>query len=364
MSEKKVMSKKKMNAVVTLGTGGYEQLSYRQVDVPTISSGEVLIKVLAAGVNNTEINTRLGWYSSSFTASTNETQVDQESERKDIADGGWNEKTPFPFIQGTDCCGEVVEVFKEENKNLLGKRVIVRPCIRVNGDEDLENIWMASDFDGAFAEYVKVSAKDAFVVDCDWSAEELASIPCAYGTSENMINRAQVKSGDTVLVMGASGGIGVASIQLAKRRGARVIGVCSSSKKEAVLKVGADQVITREESILKVLGEKSVDVVIDNVGGESFSELMEVLVRGGKYASSGAVAGPIVKLDLRVFYLKDITLIGCTGWDLEVFPNLIEYIKRGDIKPFVWKTYPLESIVDAQKEFLLRQHVGKIVLKV
>ena len=210
------MNKKKMNAVVTLGTGGYEQLSYREVNVPKISSGEVLIKVFAAGVNNTEINTRLGWYSSSFTASTNETQADQESDRKEIADGGWNEKTPFPFIQGTDCCGEVVEVFDDKNKNLLGKRVIVSLCIRVNGNKDLENIWMASDFDGAFAEYVKVSADDAFVVECDWSNEELASIPCAYGTSENMINRAQVKKGDTVLVMGASGGIGTASIQLAK----------------------------------------------------------------------------------------------------------------------------------------------------
>ena len=72
----------------------------------------------------------------------------------------------------------------------------------------------------------------------------------------------------------------------------------------------------------------------------------------------------IVKLDLRTFYLKDITLIGCTGWDLEVFPSLVGYIQRGEIKPFVWKTYPLESIVDAQKEFLLRRHVGKIVLKV
>jgi NADPH:quinone reductase-like Zn-dependent oxidoreductase len=358
------MNKKKMNAVVTLGTGGYEQLSFREVDVPNISNGEVLIKVFAAGVNNTEINTRLGWYSSSFSASTNETQVDQEGDRKEVADGGWNEKTPFPFIQGTDCCGEVVEVFDDKYKNLLGKRVIVRPCLRVNGDKDLENIWMASDFDGAFAEYVKVSADDAFVVECDWTNEELASIPCTYGTSENMINRAVVKSTDTVLVMGASGGIGTASIQLAKRRGARVIGVCSRSKKEAVLSLGADQVITREESILKVLGGKSVDVVVDNVGGESFPELIEVLVRGGKYVSSGAVAGPIVQLDLRSFYLKDITLIGCTGWDLEVFPNLVRYIERGEIRPVVWKIFPLKKIVDAQKEFLRREHAGKIVITV
>ena len=358
------MVKKKMNAVVTLGTGGYEQLSYQKVEVPKISSGEVLIKVFAAGVNNTEINTRLGWYSSSFNSGTNETQIVQEHERKEIQDGGWNEKTPFPFIQGTDCCGEVVEVFDKQNSKLLGKRVIIRPCIRIDGDRSLENIWMASDFNGAFAEYVKISAQEVFEVNCKWSNEELASIPCAYGTSENMINRARVNSTDTVLVMGASGGIGTASIQLAKRRGARVIGVCSNSKKESVLKLGADQIVTREESILEKLGEKSIDVVIDNVGGEGFPEIIDVLNRGGKYVSSGAVAGPIVELDLRKFYLKDITMIGCTGWDLEVFPNLVGYIERGEISPVVWKTYPLPSIVDAQKEFLLRHHIGKIVLKV
>ncbi len=353
-----------MHAMVTLGTGGYEQLKYKEVAIPEISAGEVLIKVFAAGVNNTEINTRLGWYSSSFSSSTNEIQESQEDQRKDIEDGGWNENTPFPFIQGTDCCGEVVKAFDDKNKKLIGKRVIVRPCVRVDGEKSLENIWMASDFDGAFAEYVKVNACDVFDVRCDWSNEELASIPCAYGTSENMINRAQVKETDTVLVMGASGGIGTASIQLAKRRGARVIGVCGTSKKEAVLAIGADQIITREESVLEVLGEKSVNVVIDNVGGDSFPELIDILVRGGKYVSSGAVAGPIVKLDLRKFYLKDIALIGCTSWDLEVFPNLIQYIERGEIKPIVWKTYPLTSIVDAQKEFLLRQHIGKIVLTI
>ena len=71
-----------------------------------------------------------------------------------------------------------------------------------------------------------------------------------------------------------------------------------------------------------------------------------------------------MKLDLRSFYLKDINLIGCTGWDLEVFPNLVSYIERGEIKPVIWKTFPLENIVDAQKEFLRREHVGKIVLKI
>ncbi len=136
---------KTMKAVVTTGNGGYDKLVYMDVPVPTIDEGEVLVKVLAAGVNNTEVNTRLGWYSSKVTQSTN-TLSDDDSEKVDAAeekDGGWNEETPFPFIQGTDCCGEVVRVKDASNQHLLGKRVLIRACIRNQGWDSLENIWMA-----------------------------------------------------------------------------------------------------------------------------------------------------------------------------------------------------------------------------
>ena len=99
-----------MMAVVTTGNGGYEMLDYREVPVPVPGPGEVLLQVLAAGVNNTEINTRLGWYSSSVTDSTDSTADVQEKDAEQKADGGWNEATPFPFIQGTDCCGRVEEL--------------------------------------------------------------------------------------------------------------------------------------------------------------------------------------------------------------------------------------------------------------
>ena len=94
-----------MKAVVTIGNGGYEKLEYRDVPVPALASGEVLLQVLAAGVNNTEINTRLGWYSSTVTTGTEALSAGEKEKAKAKADGGWNEATPFPFIQGTDCCG-------------------------------------------------------------------------------------------------------------------------------------------------------------------------------------------------------------------------------------------------------------------
>ena len=102
--------------------------------------------------------------------------------------------------------------------------------------------------------------------------------------------------------------------------------------------------------------------MIDNVGGPHFEEELKVLKRGGRYASSGAIGGPLVQLDLRTMYLKDLTLIGCTAWDEPVFPNLISYIEHNQIQPLVAKMFDLADIAQAQQEFLEKQHVGKFVL--
>lgn len=353
-----------MKAVVTTGNGGYEKLVYRDVPLPKIHAGEVLLQVLAAGINNTEINTRLGWYSSKVSTSTDAltTGEKEKQEAEAQGDGGWNEATPFPFIQGTDCCGRVVAVAPGIDENFIGSRVLVRACIRSIDWTSLENIWMASDFDGAFAQFVKVPATEIFPVDCGWSDAELGTIPCAYGTAENMLHRAKVRKNEHVLIAGASGGVGSAAVQLAKRRGAFVTAIAGESKIGKVKEIGADNVIARDKNIVEALGEKSVDVVVDNVAGSNFGWMLKVLKRGGRFVSSGAIAGPVVELDMRDFYLKDLTLIGCTAWDEPVFPNLVSYIEKGEIKPLLAKTYPLKQIVEAQKEFIKKKHVGKFVL--
>ena len=349
-----------MKAIVTTGNGGYDKLDYRDVPIPILGPGEVLLKVLAAGVNNTEINTRLGWYSSSVTNGTDQFSTSEHDVQ--IEDGGWNEKTPFPLIQGTDCCGEVVLHTDDETSPIIGKRVLVRPCMRLSGFDSLENIWMASDFDGAFAQYVKVPASEVFEVDCAWSDIELATIPCAYGTAENMVHRASISASDRVLVMGASGGVGSAVVQLAKRRGAHVTAVVGRAKIDAVQSLGADRIIPREKNLIYELGESSIDVIIDNVAGEGFGQLLKIIIRGGRYASSGAIAGPIVTMDMRDFYLKDLNLVGCTAWDEPVFPNLIRYTERGEIIPLVAKNYALKDIAIAQQEFMKKTHLGNFVL--
>ena len=329
-----------MKAVVTTGNGGFDKLHYREVPLPELGAGEVLIKVLAAGVNNTEINTRLGWYSG----------------------GGWHIPTPFPFVQGTDCCGIVTQTFDSADAALVGRRVLVRPCTRPDGFSSMLNIWMGSDFDGAFAQYVKVPANEAFPIESSWTDAELGSIPCSYGSAENMVQRSRVVSGEHVLVAGASGGVGSAVVQLAKVRGATVTAIVGKSKMDEVRRIGADFVIDRDSDLVSELGEECVDVVIDNVGGPHFEGELKALKRGGRYASSGAIGGPLVNLDLRTMYLKDLTLIGCTAWDEPVFPQLISYIESNRIKPLVAKTFPLADIAHAQQEFLEKKHVGKFVL--
>lgn len=351
-----------MKAVVTVGNGGYDKLVYRDVPIPLPGPGEVLIKILAAGVNNTEINTRLGWYSSSVTTSTDAAASDAEAAARPRPDGGWDKPTPFPFIQGTDCCGMVVEAHDAADGQLVGRRVLVRACMRPHGFGSLENIWMASDFDGAFAEFVKVPASEVFPVDCDWSDAELATIPCAYGTAENMLHRAGLAAGERVLVTGASGGVGSAAIQLARRRSARVIAITSTDKADAVRELGCEMVLERGQDIVAILGESSIDLVVDNVAGPQFGDMPRLIRRGGRYVSSGAIGGPIVSFDMRDFYLKDLTLLGCTAWEEPVFPNLISYIERGEIRPLLAGIFPLEKIAEAQQAFMRKLHVGSYVL--
>lgn len=346
-----------MIAVVTTGAGGYDRLEVRQVPMPVPGPGEVLLRVLAAGVNNTDINTRLGWYAGSVTEGTDAMAVDT-----DRRDGGWNGATPFPLIQGADCSGRVVAVGPGGDTGRVGERVLVRPCMRKAGFERMDTVWLGTDFDGAFAQYVKVPETETFTVDCGWSDAELATIPCAYGTAENMVQRAGVSRGDRVLVPGASGGVGSALVQLLKRRGAEVIAVTTPSKRAAIAGLGAARVLTRDDDPLAVLGADGVDVVIDNVGGPGFGTMLKLLKRGGRYATSGAIAGPVVALDMRDLYLKDITLLGCTAWDAPVFPDLVSYIEKGEIKPLLAATYPLARIADAQRAFQEKHHIGKIVL--
>jgi NADPH:quinone reductase-like Zn-dependent oxidoreductase len=341
-----------MRAVVLLGHGGPEMLAYRNdLPVPHPGKGEVLVRVAAAGVNNTDINTRIGWYS----------KRDGTGE-----DGSWTgEEIRFPRIQGIDVCGTIVAVGESVDRKRIGERVLIEPCLREAGGLVLDEPWfLGSECDGGFAEFTTVAARHAYVVNSPLSSSELASFPCAYSTAENMLTRTKVGPSDTVLITGASGGVGSAAIQLACARGATVVAVTSPSKSGALKEIGADKIIFRDHDYVEYLGKNSMDVVVDLVGGPHWSRLLDVMRPGGRYAVSGAIGGPKVELDLRTLYLKDLSFFGCTILEPNVFGNLISHIEAGRIKSLVAETYGLSQIADAQASFERKLHTGKIVLEV
>ncbi len=354
-----------MFAVLLTGHGGYDRLEWREdVPVPQPAQGEVLIEIGAAAVNNTDINTRTAWYSRAVTEGTTSAAAAGGIETANADDSGWT-GTPlaFPRIQGADACGRIVATGAGVDAARVGERVIVEPVFRPPGSTDPRDaIYFGSECDGAFAQYARVPAIHAHRIVCGLADHELASFPCAYSAAENMLTRASVRRGETVLVTGASGGVGSAAVQLARRRGAAVIAIADPSKRSALEALGAARVLARGSDPARILGRESVDVVIDVVGGAGFAALLEVLERGGRYAASGAIAGPLVELDLRTLYLKDLSLFGCTVLAAGVFADLVGYIERGEIRPLVAATYSLRDIVDAQRDFLAKRHVGKIVL--
>lgn len=357
---------KTMSAVLLTGHGGPEKLSYRtDLPLPHPAPDEVLIKVAAAGLNNTDINTRIGWYSKSVTSGTINESTSASGNRTDD-DASWSGKAlVFPRIQGADCCGYIVGVGSAVSSQRIGERVLVRSLLKGYTSGAYECWTFGSECDGGFAQYAKAPARDVFRVQAEgWSDVELGSVPCAFSTAENMCHRARVGKGEIVLITGASGGVGAAAVQLCKRRGARVIAISGRDKTKRVLELGADEVVVRTESIVGALEKMSVDVVLDVVGGPSFVELLEVLKRGGRYATAGAIAGPMVELDLRTLYLKDLSFFGCTFQDEEVFTNLISYIERGEIKPHVGQVFELQDIGRAQEAFQAKAISGKLVFKI
>ncbi len=350
---------KLMTAVLLVGHGGYDKLVYTEhASLPMAGPGEVLIKVLAAGLNNTDINTRIGWYSSQATASTEETTKSGLSP----ADGDWTgDGLTFPRIQGADVCGKIVGLGPGVAESRLGQRVIVQSCLLSLRRGDFIP-WLGSERDGGFAQYVAAPSADTYQIQSDMADAELAAVPCAFATAENLISRAGLASDESLLITGASGNVGIAAIQLARRRGSYVTCIAAPSKFAELQSAGADRCIERGLEMAEALENNSMDVVVDVVGGPRWSDLLDVLKPRGRYAISGAIAGPIVQMDLRKLYLKDLTLFGCTTQDSHVFPDLVGYIERGEIKPIVAKQYPLRDIAIAQAEFLSKKHVGKIVL--
>lgn len=347
-----------MKGVQLVGHGGLDRLVLAtDIPVPQPAPGEVLIQVSACGVNNTDINTRLGWYAPDVDGATDEATGS-------AGDGAWGSAMEFPRIQGADVVGVVVALGDDVASPPAGTRVIVDPWLRAERRSDTG--YLGSESDGGFAEYVTVPAINAHAISSPLSDVELATFPCSYSTAEHMLERTRVGPGQRVLVTGASGGVGTGLVQIARARGASVVAVASGSKAAAVERLGADAVIDRTagELAAAVKDAGPFDVLADVVGGPDFGDLLDAVVPGGHCVISGAVAGPIVPLDLRTIYLHDLTIHGATMVPVDVFARLLRRIQAGEIRPLVAGTFPLENVARAQDELARRQHVGSFVVKV
>jgi NADPH:quinone reductase-like Zn-dependent oxidoreductase len=319
----------------------------------------VLIKVEASSVNNTDINTRIGWYSKSITGATSGDRIATKA-----SDASWSgEPLQFPRIQGADCYGEIVAVGQGVMDQRIGEKVLVRTLMRARTQFRRFHCWtFGSECDGGFAQYVTAPSADVFAINSDLSAEELGALPCSYSTAEGMLVRAEVGADDHVAITGASGGVGSAAVQLAKLRGAQVTAIASPSKHDAISELGADAVLPNGASLRQELQSNPACVIVDLVGGAGVSDRLASLRRGGRYATAGAIAGAIAEIDLRTIYLNDLTLFGCTAQEDEVFENLVSYVNAGRLKPRVAALYPLSAIREAQERFLKKDFVGKIAL--
>ena len=345
-----------MRAVLLTGHGGPEMLEYREdIPTPVPAPGEVLVRVAACGVNNTDIWVREGAYG---------------SDDDPGAVSSWRRGQPleFPRIQGADIAGRIAASGEGVDEGIAGKRVMVDFGIYNDSGPSLANVdYIGHGRDGGFAEYCAVPAENAHIVETPLSDAELATLCCAYVTAERMLARAQVTGGEIVLVTGASGGVGTGLIQLARARGAVPVAVASARWADALLDLGAQAVIAREsgdlgEAIRSTLGARPVDVVADVVAGPMFKSLLNALRPEGRYVTAGAIAGPLVELDLRTVYLKHLDLIGSTQGAREDFARVRDLVISGKIKPVLAGTYPLEDIARAQADFAAKDFIGKLVI--
>ena len=244
-----------MNAVVLVGHGGLDKLVYH-TDWPTPKPhpGQVIVRVGACGLNNTDINTRTAWYSKSVTDGITDIGGAEGFAEADEATGNWsNTAITFPRIQGADVAGTIAAVGDGIDKGRIGQRVVIDPWLHSHGEwfTPQDTWYFGSECDGGFADYTSVRADNAIPIECTLTDAELATYPTVLTTAEHLVWRAAPQPGEWVVISGASGGVGTTAVQLCKFRGARVIGITSQAKVAQLYELGCDAVIDRNASDLE-----------------------------------------------------------------------------------------------------------------
>ena len=332
-----------MKALVLRQHGGLENLEVvNDHPMPVAKDGHVVIRVGASSFN----------YHDVFTVK-----------------GMPGIKVPLPVVIGLDMAGTITEIGAGVTGWKAGDRVLVNPLNKAKG-------LMGEMLDGGMAEYCLVSADQLISMPDAVTFAEAASLPVAYGTAHRMIiTHNTIKKGDRVLVLGASGGVGTGCVILAKKLGAEVIACASSADKLVRLKeIGADEVINyKEVDFSKWAVEKygkpqrrnyegGVDVVINFTGGDTWVPSLKCLKRGGKLLVCGATAGHDPKEDLRYVWSFELQIIGSNSFYIDNLTALMDMIAKGEMKPLIDKTLPLEQAREGLRLIEDREVIGKVVI--
>ena len=342
-----------MKAVQVTGYGDVDKLEIVTLAIPEPKENEVLIKVKACAINNTEIWMREGAYG-------NGSSLD-----------GDREGVQFPRTPGSDITGSVVKIGNSVDESMLGKNVVLFPFTS-SGESSVEHIsedmsFIGSEYDGGYAEYVVWPAHLCF--DMPVSEYIESSVFAVSGlTAWHMVEQIQVQPGETIMVTGANGGVGSFNVQIAaKVFGAKVIAIVGDSGLEEKMKeLGATHVLSYKsknlvEEIIEV-NDGPIDSVLDVVGDALFSTSLQVLKKGGEFCTSGSAGGQKTELDFRTLYLKHITVYGSVLGTREEFKRMLHAISEGKIKPVIDRTFPLKKAREAQVYFKKSGKLGKVVL--
>jgi NADPH:quinone reductase-like Zn-dependent oxidoreductase len=337
-----------MKAVVLHEFGGSDRLRYEEIEPPKILPGEVLIQVKACGVNYIDFLVRKGIL-----------------------------QVPLPHILGVDSAGLVENAGDSEGLK-KGERVLVNPRISCGrcqyclmGDEGLCSSYklMGVRTHGGYAEYVKAPQENVLPIPENLSFEQAAAIPGVFVAAWHMLlARGRLSVGEDVLIVGATGAIGTAAIQIAKLCGARVLAVGRSDEKLAMArKLGADEIIDSskenfEESAKIITSGKGVDVVVDIVGETTLRQSLNSLAKNGRLVTCGFTAGFLTEVDIRQIYLNQLSIIGSTGGNRSELLKILELVKEAKMKPVIFKALPLKDASEAHETMENGENLGKVVL--
>ncbi|MFC4259022.1 zinc-binding dehydrogenase [Marinobacter lacisalsi] len=359
-----------MKAMVLTGHGDVDNLVYREdFATPTPGRGEVLVKVTATAKNNTDRKAREGLY-----------PTKDKGDVTSFAMGGEPTLT-FPRIQGADIVGRVVAVGEGVDAARIGERGLLDFNLYPDSRRDIN---LTPDYyghgaDGGFAEYVALPS-DQFhhVPNPELADAELASMGmCSYQTAYHMMTSAGIKSGERVLVTGASGGVGTALIQLCRIVGAIPYALSQQSKADALKELGAEAVLDRsdmdnfEDRVKAVTGGDPIDAVMDLAGGEMTDRFIDTMIFDMKsrkdyprLSIAGASAGNLSEIMWTRIYLYQVQIFGVSHGTREEAEQLVEWIRSGQLKPVLHAAFRLSKLHDAERYFVNRGsgYLGKIVI--